>query len=337
MLATIGRFDGEEIFEATLSSEAGATARIMTWGAVVHDLQVPLANGRMQRVVLGFADFADYPAHSPSMGAIPGRYANRIGNGHLEIDGKTYQLTLNQLGRHHLHGGARGFGKRPWRIVGHGARFVTLACESPDGDEGYPGRLTAVCTYTLAEPATLRVEMTATADAPTVINLCNHCYFNLEGTPTIEGHTLSLEADFITPVDGDMIPTGEMHAVAGTPFDFRRPRPVGLVVEGQPFAYDINFVLRRPAGLFERIATLKAPTNGLAMEVWTDQPGVQLYDGFKLAPKVPGWGDIFYGARAGLCLETQRFPDTPNKAHFGDATLRPGETYRHVVEYRFAP
>ncbi len=333
MLEKIGVFEGEDIVEATLTSRAGAVAKVMTWGAVLRDLTVPHRGGQ-QRVVLGFANFEDYPAHSPNFGAIAGRYANRIALGHLVIDGESYQLPLNN-GRHSLHGGAKGFGKRPWALVSHTANAITLALRSEAGDAGYPGALTVLCTYRLAEPATLSVELSATSDAPTVVNLAHHSYFNLDGAPDITGHRLAIAADAYTPSDAESIPTGEIRLVDGTAFDFRTERPVGLSEHGAAVLYDQNFVLAKQRGPLTLAARVASPANGLAMECWTTEAGVQFYDGHKVSTPVPGLGGAPYGARAGLCLEPQFFPDTPNKPWFGDCVLRPGAVYRQRTEYRF--
>ncbi len=219
-------------------------------------------------MVLGFGGLDEYLKHSPHFGAIAGRYANRIGQGRFVLDGKAHQLKLNQDGRHSLHGGGDGFGKLPWSILHHDAASVTLALHSPDGDHGYPGALTALCRYTLAEPATLRVELTATTDAPTIVNLCHHSYFNLDGSADILDHELELRANLITPVDADLIPSGEVASVAGTAFDFRKPRPIRMAqADGSRRWYDHNWVLRRdrrepsvmPGLEVAHAATLRAP------------------------------------------------------------------------------
>lgn len=344
-LTTFGHLpDGTPIREVTLRSAAGASAVVMEWGAVVRDMSVPHAGG-MQRVVLGFNQLENYLNHSPHFGAIAGRFANRIEGGRFSLDGRTYQLKLNQDGRHSLHGGGMGFGKRPWTILHHDAASVTLALVSPDGDHGYPGVLTALCRYTLAEPATLRVELTATTDAPTIVNLCHHSYFNLDGSADILGHELEVRANLFTPVDADLIPSGEVASVKGTPFDFRRSRPIRFAnPDGSRHWYDHNFILRRerrepsvmPGLEVALAATLRSPSNGLGMEVWTTEPALQVYDGFKTDTPVPGLDGERYGASAGICLEPQHVPDSPNLPHFPDTVLRPGAVYRQVTEYRFA-
>lgn len=337
--------DGTPIHEVTLRSPAGAEAKIMEWGAVLRDLIVPLRSGVQQRVVLGFPDLADYPAHSPHMGAIAGRYANRIAGGRFLLDGRPYQLPLNQDGRHSLHGGGEGFGKRPWTIVHHDAASATLALVSPDGDAGYPGTLNVWCRYSLQGDATLRIELSATTDAATIVNLAHHSYFRLDDGPDILDHELEVRANLMTPVDADLIPDGSLADIAGTPFDFRKARPIRHAsADGSRFWYDHNYILRRDrcepsvaSGLeLAHAATLRSARNGLAMQLWTTEPALQVYDGFKLNTPVPGLAGERYGASAGIALEPQHVPDSPNLPHFPSTILRPGEIYRQVSEYRFA-
>ncbi len=332
---------GVPVEEIRLRS-GGAEAAVISFGAVLRDLVVPARSGP-QRVVLGLNSMEDYAAHSPHFGAIAGRFANRIRHGRFTLDGETYQLPLNQDSCHSLHGGGNGLGKQVWQVGARGDDFVTLTHAWPDGEAGYPGTLVTACTYRL-KGATLRIELSASADRATPVNLCHHSYFNLDGSDTILDHDLELAADFYTPADADWIPTGEILAVAGTPFDFRAARPIRLMdASGERARYDHNYVLRRsrlePSGIarlpLAQAATLSSRKNGLAMEVWTTEPGVQVYDGFKVNLAVPGHGGVTYGPNAGLCLEPQHFPDSPNLAHFPSTILRPGETYRQVTEYRF--
>ncbi len=262
-----------------------------------------------------------------------GRYANRIGRARFVLDGITYLLAAND-GRNQLHGGPRGFGTRPWTILDHQPTSVSLALVSQDGDMGYPGRLLATCTYTLSGPATLRVDLEAVADKRTPVNLTNHAYFNLDGSPDISSHQLMIAADFITPTQPDLIPTGAIKSVAATVYDFRTLRPVGAPQLLQRTSYDINYVLRA-SGTLSHAATLMSLRNGLAMELWTTEPGLQFYDGHMIDIPVPGLRGAHYGPHAALCLEPQRFPDGPNKAHFPRTILEPGTTSRQSTEYRF--
>jgi aldose 1-epimerase len=339
-ITTIASIEGRPVHEIALANAAGMTARIMTWGAVVRDMQVP-HRGKAQRVVLGFDGFEPYPQHSPHFGAIAGRFANRIDRGRFRLDGKRIQLGLNQnvppgpAGKptHHLHGGKTGFGKRNWTILAHSPDSVTLGLVSPDGEEGYPGTLTATCVYTLAGPATLRVELSATTDRPTIVNLAHHSYFNLDGSPDAGDHLLTLDCGFRTPTDKDLIPTGEIVSVARTPYDYRKGEPMARFADGERIRFDGNFI-RSTTG-FGRCARVVSPANGLAMECWTDQPAVQFYDGAKLDVAPAGLGGARYGAYAGFCLEPQIYPDSPNRPHFTSAELWPGDVYAQSTEYRF--
>ncbi len=329
-----GEIDGAPVTEIVIRSKAGAEARILTYGAVVRDMIFPAAGGS-QRVVLGLNSIEDYLAHSPHFGAVPGRFANRIAGGRFVLDGVAHTLDRKPGEKNTLHGGPHGFGKRIWTIAGHDEASVALTLDSPDGDAGFPGALKATCVYRLLEPATLRVELTATADKATVVNLTHHGYFNLDGSPDILDHEVTLTADFYTPADADLIPSGEIRSVAGTPYDFRAARPVR---NAGGTTYDTNFVAANalgPDGLAP-VARVRSPRNGLTLSLFSDQPGVQFYDAATLNVPVAGLGGARYGAHAGFCLEPQAFPDSPNRRHFTDTALRPGETYRHVSEFRFA-
>jgi len=345
-MKVFGIHDGRPIHEVALAADDGRiAAAIIEYGAAVRDLQVQAKDGRMQRVVLGLASLDDYVAHSPHMGAIAGRFANRIRGGSFVLDGRRFQLPRNQDGKHCLHGGGRtGFGKSPWTVLHSDRRSVTLAHHSPDGCNGFPGALTATCRYALVPPATLRIEIWATTDAPTIVNLCHHSYFNLDGSADILDHTLQVHADNMTPVDGDLIPTGAVRAVAGTPYDFRAPRPVRRLGEdGKRFAYDSSYMLRREQSqesaatglMIAHAATVGSAKSGLVMEVWTTEPACQIYDGAKVNVPVPGLGGVVYGPNAGICLEPQHVPDSPNLPDFPSTVLRPGDVYRQASEYRF--
>ncbi len=331
-----GRHEGRDVHEVTLRSPGGMEARVITWGAVIRDLLVP-GSGGPQRVVLGYEALEHYVAHSPYFGAVVGRHANRIGGATFALDGETVRLTPNE-GAHQLHGGPAGFGQRVWTLLHHDARSAVLGLVSEDGDMGYPGRLVATCTYRVADPATLAITLDATCDRATPVNLTSHSYFNLDGGPDICSHHLRLEADHVTAVGSDLIPTGAIAPVAGTALDFRALRPIGApgLLQCRE-RYDHNFVLRAGGGALARAATLLSRRSGLAMELWTTEPGLQLYGGHLLDSPVPGLGGARYRIHGGLCLEPQRFPDGPNHAHFPSCILRPGALSRQASELRFRP
>jgi aldose 1-epimerase len=339
-----GAMDGRQIREVALAID-GAEALILEYGAIVRDLKIRRPDGAMQRVVLGLNTLEDYIVHAPHFGAIAGRYANRIAHGRFTLDGKTYQLTLNQDGRHALHGGgSTGFGKQPWTLVHHDPASATLVHVSPDGTNGYPGTLIATCRYTLVPPATLRVELWATTDAPTIVNLCHHSYFNLDGGADILDHTLQVDSDQMTIVDADLIPSGALAGVAGGPHDFRQPlRLRRTAANGAQVWTDHNFMLRRnrttpsaAQGLdLAHAATFASEKSQLALDVWTTEPAMQVYDGFKVDVPVPSLDGARYGAHAGLCLEPQHVPNSPNLPQFPSTVLRPGDVYRQATEYRF--
>jgi len=329
-----GTMDGQDVAEITLRLDSGMVAKVLTFGAVLRDLAVPYA-GSVQHVVLGLETLQDYLAHSPHFGAVPGRFANRIGGAKFEIDGKIHHVMPNKGSDHCLHGGPNGYGKRLWTLGDVTASSVALYLDSPDGDAGFPGHARITCTYTLLPPATLRIDLTATSNAPTPMNLTHHSYFNLDGSVDARDHQVQLFANFYTPTDADLIPTGEVRPVAGTAYDFNVLRPVR---NAQLQLYDTNFVVSRFPATHEglvHMANLHSAKSGLTMEVHSSERGVQFYDGAKVNCPVPGLGGALYGAHAGLCFEPQNFPDAPNKRHFPDSILRVGETYHHKIEYKF--
>lgn len=328
---TFGTFEGKPVLEATIRSSAGATAKILSWGAVIRDLQIPLKDGTLQRVVLGFDDFESYPAQSPYFGALVGRYANRIANGRFEQDGKTVELDRNEGHKQTLHGGRGGVSQRLWTITDWTASSVTLALYLPDGDQGFPGNMDVRCIYTFVGDTTLNLTIEATSDATTVANFAQHSYFNLDGSSDIREHRLRIHADAYTPVDDDLIPTGEIAAVEATPFDFRLLRPIGAMGSA---AYDHNFVLDQHLSDGLRQAATLIGGKRLALQIHTTEPGLQFYDG-AMIPALTGLDGKIYGAHAGLCLEAQHFPDSPNQPHFPSTVLHPGETYRQTTEFRF--
>jgi aldose 1-epimerase len=330
-----GRIGEDEAVHRFSIESGGLQARIITWGAAVQDLRL---TGHDAPLVLGFDRFEDYPAHSPYMGAIAGRYANRIRDGRFTIQGRHFQADTNFLGKHMLHGGSNGFGQRIWDVALHGADFVTLTLRSADGEMGFPGGIDVTCTYRLKIPATLSVELTATTDEPTLCNLAHHSYFNLEdgGSGDVLDHHVMLAASAYLPVDDELIPTGVVQPVDGTPFDFRQARPIRMETEnGGQLPYDHNFCLAASRGPLHQAALVRGAVSGIEMEVWTTEPGIQFYTGQMLSPKAKGLGARHYKAYAGMCLEPQIWPDSPNRPYFPQAILWPGEIYRQTTEYRF--
>jgi len=325
--------DGGVVQEVTIAA-GDLTATIITLGAVIRDVRLA---GIEHPLVLGFDRLEDYVQHSPHFGALAGRSANRIGRGRFAIDGKTYRVSLNENGRQHLHGGVNGFGRRNWRLVASDAASVTLALSSPAGEEGYPGNVEATVNYRIEAPSTIRMEATATTDAPTLVNLAQHTYFNLDGTPDILDHVVQIFAGYYTPTDADLIPTGEIVSVAGSDYDFRAPKPIRQTRAGARIAFDKNWVVARQKSAEMRpLARLASPKSGLSLSVASTEPGVQFYDGSYLAVPVPGLDGRRYAANAGCCFEPQLFPDAPNHPGFPTSILRPGETYRQVSTFAFA-
>jgi len=329
--------DGKRIDVYTLTNAAGMEVRAMTYGAIILSWKVPDRAGRLADIVLGFDDPARYlKGDSPYFGAIVGRYGNRIGAARFTLDGKTYPLAAND-GVNHLHGGTRGFDKVMWNgeiVKDSRGPSVAFTRTSPDGEEGYPGALTMRVTYTLTARNELIVDYQATTDKPTVLNLTQHSYFNLAGEGDILDHELRLNADRYTPVDKTLIPTGELATVDGTPFDFRKPTRIGARIGSEHpqmqfgRGYDHNWVLARSGGGLSLAAELYDPRSGRTLTVSTTEPGLQFYSGNFLDGTLTGKGGQVYKHRSGLCLETQRFPDSPNKPNFPTTVLRPGETYR---------
>ena len=338
--------DGREVRQYTLSNGAGLTAQIIDYGATITSLSVPDRNGKAGDVVLGYDSLDGYINGTAYIGAVVGRYGNRIGKGQFQLDGKQYQLTIND-GENHLHGGKVGFDKVLWdaKVLGDSPEAaLQLQYVSRDGEEGYPGTVTLKVTYTLTEKNELRIDYEGITDKPTILNPTQHSYFNLSGNfgNTILDHLLMIEADGITPVDKGLIPTGQIANVANTPMDFRTPMAIGAHIndpdEQLAFGkgYDHNWVLRGGAGKARKAAELYDAASGRLMSVFTDQPGLQFYSGNFLDGTAKGKNGIAYQQRSALCLETQAYPDTPNKPHFPSITLRPGQTYRQTTIYQFS-
>ena len=330
--------DGREIELLTLRCGA-LEAEIITFGATVRALRAPGKDGSMVDTVLGYETVAGYEENDGYVGALVGRYANRIQNAHALIDGKSISLTPNEA-KKQLHGGPDGFDRRVFaaEIVGESA--IRLTYTSADGENGHPGTLTLAATYTLTENA-LILRYEAESDKATYCNVTNHSYFNLNGSGKILDHTLWLAADRFTPIDADSIPTAMSTGVAGTAFDFTTPKRVGQDIEANESqlhlarGYDHNFILSEGQGL-RLAARLEGDKSGIVMETWTEKPGVQFYSGNYLETNASTKSGIPYGMRDALCLETQFFPDSPNHPEWGDILLRPGKKYDYTTEYRFA-
>jgi len=328
--------------ETITIARGGYRAELLTLGAALRRLEVPGRDGSCANVVLGYRDLDEYRAHPRFYGVIAGRYANRISGARFSLDGKEYRLPANN-GANSLHSGPGGFDVQDWKVEARDAHSVTFALISPHGDHGFPGNLHVRARYAI-EADGLTIALRATTDRATIVNLTNHAYFNLAGESSgasVLGHILQIPASQITPVDAALIPTGELRSVDGTPFDFRTPKPVGRDIDAADpqlelgHGYDHNFVLVGAAGTIRRIATLFDPESGRVMEVHSTEPGVQLYTGNHLANGAPGTGGGAYPARGGLCLEPQKFPDSPNKPDFPTARLDPGQEYRHDMAFRF--
>ena len=340
--------DGRAIEIVRLYGDNGFEVRVITFGAALQAIFVPDGAGRLADVVLGRDDLAGYLAVRRFLGATVGRYANRIANGTFELDGERFQLPTND-GANALHGGLQGFDRKPWTITALGedpVPFVTLSCVSPDGEEGYPGRLKVDITYRITGNTELSLEFSAVTDKPTIVNLTNHSFFNLAGVETgsdILDHRVMVAADAYLPVSAAGIPLGAPGEVDSTPFDFRKPHRVGarlrdanqqvLIRQG----YDHTFCLRGGATTEPRFAArVEDPVSGRVLELWTNQPGVQFYSGNFLDGTVTGKYGRVHRQYDALCLEPQAYPNTPNRPDFPSARLDPGQVYRHTSLYRFS-
>lgn len=335
--------DGRAVERFTLTSAGDLALEAISYGGIITSLCVPDRDGRLADIVLGFDRLEDYLKDDPFFGAIIGRYGNRIAKGAFALDGQTYKLATNN-GPNHLHGGDKGFHEVLWAAEPvPGRNAITFSRTSPDGEEGYPGNLRVQVTYTLTDASQLIVEYLATTDRATPVNLTQHSYFNLAGHASgdILGHQLMLNADRYTPVDDTLIPTGELAPVAGTPFDFRRATPIGARIDQETpqlkygKGFDHNWVLNRTGGGRQLAARVVEPTSGRTMEIATTEPGIQFYSGNFLDGTLTGKGGTVYRHRAGFCVETQHFPDSPNQPKFPSTILRPGEKYETGTVYTF--
>jgi aldose 1-epimerase len=340
---------GQAVELYTLRNSRGMTATIMTYGGIVTSLKVPDKNGKFGDVVLGFDSLDNYTSEAyvkncPYFGALIGRYGNRIANGKFSLDGTEFELPTNN-GPNTLHGGIKGFDKVVWTAqplpTADGPALI-LTYVSRDGEEGFPGNLFVTAIYKLTEGNALQLDFSATCDRDTVVNLTQHSYFNLRGSGDILDHVVQINADAFTPVDSTLIPTGELRAVAGTPYDFRQPMPIGLHINDTNYeqiqfanGYDDNFVLHKNADELSLAARIEEPTTRRTMEVWTTAPGVQFYTANFLDGTLTGKGGWAYQFRNAFCFEPQHFPDSPNHPAFPTTELKPGETYRNTIVYKF--
>jgi aldose 1-epimerase len=338
--------DGTAVDLYVLTNKSGMEVAITNYGGTVTALKVPDRNGRLGDVLLGFDTLDGYLGEHPHFGGTIGRYGNRIARGAFTLDGKHYTLARNN-GENHLHGGLKGFDRAVWKakeVSGAGGEAMELSYVSKDGEEGYPGNLSVRVVYTLTDANELKIDYSATTDKDTVVNLTNHSYFNLagQGEGDILQHQVRINATRFTPVDAGLIPTGELRAVSGTPFDFTKATAIGARINAADEqiklggGYDHNFVLSGGGGKLALAAEVYEPKTGRVMEVLTTQPGVQFYTGNFLDGTIRGKGGKVYQKRYGLCLETQHFPDSPNKPSFPSTVLKPGERYHSTTVYRFS-
>ncbi len=337
-----GEVDGEKVVQYTLTNPSGMIVKILNYGGTVTDIIVPDKNGKQGNVVLGFDSLSGYlQTGNPYFGCLVGRYANRIANAKFTLDGREYTLAANNDGNS-LHGGLKGFDKRVWKasdINTDSISSIKFSYDSKDMEEGYPGNLHTEVVYTLTKDNALKIEYTATTDKPTPVNLTNHCYFNLSaGTDsTILDHELMLRAQQYTPVNSKLIPTGRIDTVKGNEMDFTSAKKIGKDIAQVAGGYDHNWVFQKPENRFDMVASLYHEPSGRFMEVYTTEPGIQFYSGNFLNGTLQHTrGGMKYVKHAGLCLETQHFPDSPNQPAFPNTILKPGDTYQHITVYKFS-
>lgn len=337
---------GEKVTQYTLTNDQGASVSIINYGGIVTSLKIPDRKGKYADVVLGFKTLDEYEKPGPYFGALIGRYGNRIANGEFTLDRKTYHLARNNNGQA-LHGGLKGFEKVIWNaapIETKQGLSLKLTYVSKDGEEGYPGNLSVTATYTLTNRNELKIVYRAKTDKATIVNLTHHSYFNLsgQGSGDILDHLVTIHANKYTPVDKVLIPTGKLASVKGTPFDFRKSTPIGARINEaneqlkNGKGYDHNWVADKLPGHLGMIAKVEDPRSGRVMEVISTEPGVQFYSGNFLDGTIIGKGNKVYNFRNGFCFEPQHFPDSPNHKNFPSTVLRPGETYKNTIIYRFS-
>ena len=336
---SFGNYYNAPVIEYTITNSSGMQASILNYGGTITKLITPDKNGKMGDVVLGFETFGGYTQkNEPYMGALVGRYANRIANAKFTLDGKTYKLAPNNFGNS-LHGGNVGFDKVIWNVEKIGDSSLKLTYQSKDGEEGYPGNLNVQVIYTLGSDNSLKIDYTATTDKATPVNLTNHSYFNLSAgkDSTILDHVLQLNAEKYTPVNDQLIPTGQIADVKGTPFDFTTPKAIGKDIDKIKGGFDHNLVLNKKGNDLQEAATVYDSGSGRFMEVFTTQPGIQFYTGNFLNGSLTGTKENRkYVQHSGLCLETQHYPDSPHQPSFPTTILKPGETYRQTTVYKFS-
>jgi len=338
--------DGQKVTLFTLKNSKGASASISNYGGIVTSLVMPDRNGKFEDIVLGFRTLPEYEKKSPYFGCLVGRYGNRIAKGTFKLGGTAFHLPINNA-PNSLHGGLRGFDKVLWEAVpsvNQQGASLQLTYNSKNGEEGYPGNLSVTATYTLTNKNELKLVYRAKTDSPTIINLTHHSYFNLagQGRGDILGHLVTLHSSKFTPVDKNLIPTGKIASVRGTPFDFRKPTTIGARISQSDqqlkFAngYDHNWVADKLPGHLGVIARVDEPGSGRIMEVLSTEPGVQFYSGNFLDGTLTGKGGKIYNFRYGFCFEPQHFPDSPNHRNFPSTVLKPGQTYKNTIIYRFS-
>jgi aldose 1-epimerase len=332
-----GELDGKKVYLYTLTNKNGDQLKISNYGGTVTSWITPDNKGVKSNIVLGFNDLSGYQAPPPYFGATVGRYGNRIANAKFTLDGKAYTLAANN-GKNSLHGGLKGFDKVVWDAapIDNNTPSLTLNYLSKDGEEGFPGNLKVSVKFTFTDDNELTIEYNAETDKATPVNLTNHSYFNLTGDVknTILDHSLMINADRYTPVDTTLIPTGELKSVKGTPFDFTTPHKIGERINAVPGGYDHNWVLNHKMGTLDLVATLSDSTSGRKLEVYTEEPGLQFYSGNFLDGTLKTSDGTAIQKRTGMCLETQHFPDSPNKPAFPSTTLKPGGKYHTITKYK---
>lgn len=344
--ASFGRTpEGQEVEIYTLRNSNGLEARIMTYGGIVVSLKTPDKSGHFEDIVLGYDSLNDYLKRNPYFGALVGRYGNRIAKAKFSLDGTTYSLATNNGSKNHLHGGLKGFDKVVWTAeptdTANGPA-LQLSYLSKDGEEGYPGNLPVTATYTLTHENALRLDFEATTDKHTICNLTHHSYFNFRGAGDVLDYLVQINAEQFTAVNAEVIPTGELRSVAGTPLDFRKPTPIGDRINSNDeqiqFAggYDHNWVFKKPAGHLAPVARVADKISGRCMEVFTTEPGMQFYTGNFLDGTIIGKARRQYHRRHAFCMEPQHFPDSPNHPQFPSVELKPGQVYKNTIIYKFS-